>query len=76
MTRYTPLTVLQASASQYSNNPVFKVPHTQAPDSDQVEEWESISYAQFEADVELHSKYWARKLSEDGVPSGAVVALW
>lgn len=76
MTHLTPLTVLEAAASSYSLNPAFKVPRKAESDPDSVEEWESIPYAQFHADVELHSKYWARRLSDDQLSPRSVVALW
>ncbi len=76
MTHLTPLTVLKAAASSYPLNPAFKVPRKAESDLDLVEKWESIPYAQFEADVELHSKYWARRLSDDSISPRSVVALW
>ncbi|KAI0684041.1 acetyl-CoA synthetase-like protein [Cytidiella melzeri] len=76
MTHSTPLTVVEASATQYSTRSVFKIPCTTASVIDTVVEWESISYTRFKADIELHAKYWARTLSEDGLSPHSVVALW
>lgn len=76
MSYRTPLTVLEASASKFSSYPAFKVPGAVDSDTGCVQEWFSISYAQFKQDVELHAKFWSRTLSTDGLAPRSVVALW
>ncbi|KAJ8521428.1 hypothetical protein ONZ45_g1866 [Pleurotus djamor] len=66
------LTVLESSASLYPSAPVFKVP--QLDNSNHVQEWASITYSQFQSDVELFARYWSRTLK--GVPRRSVVGLW
>ena len=72
----TPLTVLEASASNYASSAVFKLPGTVDSDTGRVQEWTSITYAQFKDDVELHARYWSRTLAGDNIPPRSVVALW
>ncbi|KAI0348433.1 acetyl-CoA synthetase-like protein [Trametopsis cervina] len=47
-----------------------------ASDPTCVEEWETITYAQFDADVQLQAAHWTHTLKLDGIPPRSVVALW
>lgn len=71
----THLTALEAAASKYASRPAFKVPRID-PQTGGVQEWESISYAQFKNDVELFAKYWAHTLGAQGLPERSVVGVW
>ncbi|KAJ3558515.1 hypothetical protein NM688_g885 [Phlebia brevispora] len=72
----THLTVLEEVSSLYPSRPVFKVPRLASDGSEQVEQWLSISYPQFKADVEAYAKYWAHALQADGLPVGTVIGTW
>ncbi|KAJ7597147.1 hypothetical protein C8J56DRAFT_1001157 [Mycena floridula] len=67
------LTVLQDSAARFPDAPAFKVPILEAG---HVREWQTITYRQFQHDVEVYARYWSRILSADHVPRGSVVGLW
>lgn len=69
------LTVLQTSASVYSSATAFRVPEVDG-ETGKLVQWRSISYRQFQDDVDLFARYWARTLRADGVPREAVVGLW
>jgi len=69
------LTILQDSASSHSDAPVFRVPRSD-PSTGQVHDWSSISYRQFNDDVEFTARYWQKMLHSDGVPEYSVVGLW
>ncbi|KAJ7783906.1 hypothetical protein DFH07DRAFT_997347 [Mycena maculata] len=71
----THLTVLEASASRYPLSPVFKLPRSDSQ-SNHGWDWYSITYRQFQLDVELFARYWSRTLSRSGVDVGSVVGLW
>ncbi|EMD35402.1 hypothetical protein CERSUDRAFT_116175 [Gelatoporia subvermispora B] len=74
MSLNTHLTVLASSASRYSSSPAFRTP---VLDSDgQVREWSTITYSQFQSDVEVYARYWAHTLKADGIPQRSVVAIW
>ena len=68
------LTVLETSAKLYATAPAFKVPQVDASGS--VQEWQPISYQQFQLDVERFSRHWARVLRTAGVAQRSVVGLW
>ena len=76
MRSVTHLTILEQAASAYPTRPVFKLPKLVANEVEQVEEWQSISYAQFKADVEAYATHWSHTLHADGLPSRAIVGVW
>ncbi|KAF5356039.1 hypothetical protein D9756_003859 [Leucocoprinus leucothites] len=69
------LAVLEASSSRYSQLPVFRTPIVNEK-TGKLDSWRSISYSQFQRDVERFSKFWWSKLSGDGVPPQSVVGVW
>ncbi|KAI0788601.1 hypothetical protein C8Q75DRAFT_793755 [Abortiporus biennis] len=69
------LTVLEQSAARYPTAPAFYVPLVDNS-TQEISEWQPISYTQFLADVEHVAKYWTTVLSNDGVLPGSVVGLW
>lgn len=72
----TPLTVLETAAAVHSTHPAFRVPRLGLKGSSEVEEWSSISFAQFDTDVERQAHRWARVLAANKLSLGAVVSLW
>jgi len=70
----THLTVLNSSAVKYANAPVFRIPQLNA--AGHVEEWHTVTYEQFNSDVELFARHWKRVLSEDGLPIRSIVGMW
>lgn len=76
MSSVTHLAILEQAASAYPTRPVFKLPKLVANEAEQVEEWQSISYAQFKADVETYATHWSRILHADGLPPRAIVGVW
>ncbi|KAF9460787.1 hypothetical protein BDZ94DRAFT_1265122 [Collybia nuda] len=70
------LTVLKASAALYPSSPAFKTPQLDASLNNTVEEWRSISYAQFLADVETSARYWTRMFKTRAIPDRSVIGLW
>ncbi|KAI0756679.1 acetyl-CoA synthetase-like protein [Daedaleopsis nitida] len=71
----THLTVLEQTASRCPDAAVFRVPRLQ-PDSEEVLEWDVVTYSQFWQDVERFARHWTAKLTADGVASRSVVGLW
>lgn len=71
----THLTALEESASLYPSRPAFRVPHLR-PQSQEIQEWQEITYSQFLADVEHFAKFWTQRLTADGVPPRSVVGVW
>ncbi|KAG5648080.1 hypothetical protein DXG03_007115 [Asterophora parasitica] len=69
------LSVLETTATISPLSVVFKTPIIDIF-SGQVQEWQSITYQQFQRDVETHAKHWARTLANDGLPPRSVVGLW
>lgn len=69
------LTVLNASAALYPSCPAFKTPCL-GSSSNTVEEWRSISYAQFQADVESSARHWTKTFRESAIPRRSVIGLW
>ncbi|KAF8078511.1 hypothetical protein FPV67DRAFT_58582 [Lyophyllum atratum] len=69
------LSVLEASATLYPLSAVFKTPRVDVS-TGQLYGWDSITYQQFQSDVETHARYWARTLGDDGIPPRSVVGLW
>ncbi|KAI0800938.1 acetyl-CoA synthetase-like protein [Fomes fomentarius] len=71
----THLTVLEQSAAQYPDAPAFRVPRLRS-DSDEILEWDTVTYIQFWQDVQRFARHWTQKLTVDGIPCGSVVGLW
>ncbi|KAI0948115.1 hypothetical protein AcW1_009712 [Taiwanofungus camphoratus] len=71
----THLTILVESASNYPTHPVFRLPLIDG-ERNQVREWTSITYSQFQSDVELFARYWSCTLREDGLKERSVVGVW
>ncbi|KZT07086.1 acetyl-CoA synthetase-like protein [Laetiporus sulphureus 93-53] len=71
----THLTVLAESAATYPTRPVFRIPIVDTQ-SRRVRDWNTITYSQFQSDVELYARYWSRALRADGLPRRSVVGLW
>lgn len=71
----THLTILDESAALYPTAPALRVPQVD-PQTKEIQEWHPISYRQFQHDVEHFAKYWAQKLSTNGVHPRSVVGLW
>ena len=71
----THLTVLEQTAARYPNAPAFRVPRVH-PDTNEVVEWDIVTYSQFWQDVERFARHWTQKLTTDGIPSRSVVGLW
>ncbi|KAJ2931928.1 hypothetical protein H1R20_g5158, partial [Candolleomyces eurysporus] len=69
------LEVYQRSTSLHSASPLFRIPHV-CPSSGRVEEWSTITYGQFERDVERYARHWARALRRKGIPRRSVIGLW
>ncbi|RXW22056.1 hypothetical protein EST38_g3794 [Candolleomyces aberdarensis] len=69
------LEVYQRSTSLHSASPLFRIPHV-CPSSGRVEEWSTITYGQFERDVERYARHWGRALRRKGIPRRSVIGLW
>lgn len=68
------LTVLETSASVYPSASAFKLP--QLDESNNIAGWHSITYSQFQRDVERFARSWSHKLRSSGVPRRSIVGLW
>ncbi|KAF9499759.1 acetyl-CoA synthetase-like protein [Pleurotus eryngii] len=68
------LTVLETSASVYPSASAFKLP--QLDESNNIAGWQSITYSQFQHDVERFARSWSHKLRSSGVPRRSIVGLW
>lgn len=71
----THLTILEQTASKVPDSPAFRVPRLDI-DTEEVLEWDIVTYAQFWQDVERFARYWTRHLSSSGVATRSVVGLW
>lgn len=71
----THLTVLQNSVTIHGSAPVFRLPAI-AAETGAVSEWQTITYSQFQADVEHFAKYWIAALAVQNIELGSVVGLW
>ncbi|KAI0068384.1 acetyl-CoA synthetase-like protein [Artomyces pyxidatus] len=69
------LTVLDTSASLYASSPAFQLPRCDLQ-SGEVQHWEPVTYAQFQRDVEMFARHWARVLKADGIPQRSVIGMW
>ncbi|KAI0778513.1 acetyl-CoA synthetase-like protein [Trametes elegans] len=75
MTYQTHLTVLERSASLHPSAPAFKIPRLSV-DSENVDEWVSVTYEQFLHDVEQSARYWYRTLTAHGILPRSIVGTW
>ncbi len=69
----THLSVLETSSSLYSDRPVFRTPSLD-PSTNEVREWNIITYRQFQRDVDTYARYFASILSS--IPQRSVIGLW
>lgn len=69
------LQVYQASTSRFSSSPLFRIPEV-CTSTGNVLQWETITYQQFEHDVELYARHWSRVLRSNGIPRRSVVGMW
>ncbi|KAI0051721.1 acetyl-CoA synthetase-like protein [Auriscalpium vulgare] len=69
------LTVLEASAALYASSPAFQLPRCDLQSGD-VEDWSPVTYSQFQRDVEVFARHWARVLRTDGIPQRSVIGVW
>lgn len=71
----THLTVLEQCATQYAQSPAFRIPEIDTSNN-QIIQWQTVTFSQFNADVQHFAKYWTSRLSRDGVSPRSVVGLW
>ncbi|KIL70723.1 hypothetical protein M378DRAFT_66741 [Amanita muscaria Koide BX008] len=69
------LTALEASAAHSPLSPVFRLPCLD-PATNQVKEWQVITYQQFLHDVETSAKYWSSLFASRRIPQRSVIGLW
>lgn len=69
------LSVLENSVSLYGSHSAFRVPRLDKETS-KVQCWDSVTYEEFQRDVELFARHWARILKADGIPPRSVVGMW
>jgi acyl-CoA synthetase (AMP-forming)/AMP-acid ligase II len=69
------LTVLASSAIRYADLPAFRTPVLDQY-SNSVLEWHSITYREFNLDVERFARYWRRRLRTAGISHRSVVGMW
>jgi len=69
------LEVFQSSVSRFASAPLFRIPEVD-PSTGNVLEWSTITYQQFQDDVELYARHWSRVLRCSGIPRGSVIGLW
>ncbi|KAF8547132.1 hypothetical protein OG21DRAFT_1381931, partial [Imleria badia] len=58
--------ILEQSSSLYPSAPAFKVPRSD-PSTGQVHDWLSISYRQFNEDVQYTARYYRNLLKSVGI---------
>lgn len=71
----THLSVLESSANLYADRTVFRTPSVD-PLTNEVREWNVITYRQFQRDVESFARYWASTLASNAIPQRSVIGLW
>ena len=71
----THLTVLEQTAARYPDSPVFRIPRVDS-NTNEVLEWDIVTYTQFWQDVERFARHWKRELTACGVRARSVVGLW
>ncbi|EJF66994.1 acetyl-CoA synthetase-like protein [Dichomitus squalens LYAD-421 SS1] len=71
----THLTVLEQTAARYPDSPVFRIPRIDSR-SNEILEWDIVTYSQFWQDVERFARHWTQKLTSCGVGTRSVVGLW
>lgn len=69
------LAVLESSSLIYPLRPVFRVP-TVNKETGEIGSWQSISYRQFQLDVERFARFWQSKLIINGILPQSVVGVW
>ncbi|KAF9452669.1 acetyl-CoA synthetase-like protein [Macrolepiota fuliginosa MF-IS2] len=69
------LAILEASSSRFSQLPVFQTPVVDQ-ETGAIASWQSISYRQFQRDVERFARFWQSRLLNDGVAPHSVVGVW
>lgn len=69
------LDLLYANVALHSDAAAFKVPIMSATDG-RVSEWHTITYQQFQSDVDKAAAYWSQELLKDGVCKRSIVGLW
>jgi hypothetical protein len=73
MTFPIPLNFVEANASTCPSSPAFRIPLLDLP-TGRVLDWQTITHAQFQRDVELFAKYWTHILKS--IPPRSVVGIW
>jgi acyl-CoA synthetase (AMP-forming)/AMP-acid ligase II len=71
----TILTVIEADASKYPSSPAYKIPQID-PSTGRVEAWKTITYGEFQQDIEQFAKYWSLKLNALDIPPRSVIGVW
>ncbi|KAF7424658.1 hypothetical protein PC9H_009968 [Pleurotus ostreatus] len=69
------LDLLSSNVALHPDAPAFKVPIMSVTD-DGVSEWYTITYQQFQSDVDKAAAYWSQELLKDGVCKRSIVGLW
>lgn len=69
------LQVYKRSAARHADSVLFRLPQV-CPSTGRVEEWSTVTYQQFEHDVELYARYWSRVLRTAGIPRRSVIGMW
>lgn len=70
------LSVLYDSASQFSSETAFLIPHEANRDQDQNFIRNRVTYKQFLNDVERYALLWRRVLLSREISTGSIVGLW
>jgi acyl-coenzyme A synthetase/AMP-(fatty) acid ligase len=71
----THLTAIEGAYNKHPQVAAFKIPKLH-PTTGKVDEWTSVSYAQFRADILAHASYWSIFLQSRNIKPGSVVTLW
>jgi hypothetical protein len=71
----THLTVLKRSTSRYASSPAFKIPRWDLITGD-LRDWQTITYAQFQKDVEIVAGHWYRIFGAQQLPQQSTIGLW
>lgn len=69
------LTILEQSSTLYPSAPAFRIPRSD-PSTSRVLEWLSVSYQQFQQDVEYTARHYRRLFKSADIPDNSVVGLW
>ncbi|EMD42192.1 hypothetical protein CERSUDRAFT_129647 [Gelatoporia subvermispora B] len=71
----THLTVLHEVASLHPTATAFRVPRLD-PTTEEILEWDAITFEQFASDVELFARYWGSQLQSMNIPLRSVIGVW